>query len=116
MVQDLGSVNGTYLNSLRVMDAVITAGDRLSIGTVEFTVRIDGEPQDVTAADRPGQQAGQDSHHSALPSQPSGGQASSTAAISDRPLAEQEIPLLEVDPLDDGLGEPDTLGQQEGVL
>ena len=46
-VQDLGSANGTYLNSERVMEAVVNAGDRLIIGGIAFTVQIDGVPDKI---------------------------------------------------------------------
>ncbi|MBN1845956.1 MAG: FHA domain-containing protein [Sedimentisphaerales bacterium] len=47
IVQDLGSANGTFLNNERIMEAVIGPGDRLGVGSVMFTVQIDGQPEDV---------------------------------------------------------------------
>ena len=46
-VRDLASSNGTYVNGQRVNEAVLKAGDRISVGPVVFTVRIDGEPSEV---------------------------------------------------------------------
>jgi len=46
-VRDLASSNGTYVNGQRVNEAVLKAGDRISVGPVVFTVRIDGEPAEV---------------------------------------------------------------------
>ena len=47
LVQDLGSTNGTYVNSERIMEAVVEAGDRLRVGSIVFVVQIDGEPAEV---------------------------------------------------------------------
>ena len=47
MVQDLGSANGTYVNSQRIMEAVIKAGDQISVGPVIFTVQVDGVPEKI---------------------------------------------------------------------
>ena len=43
-VQDLGSSNGTFVNGQPVQDAVVSAGDTLSVGPVNFIVQIDGVP------------------------------------------------------------------------
>lgn len=53
VVQDLGSVNGTFVNSHRVMEAVIHAGDLLSVGTVDFAVQIDGQPNEIESSKQP---------------------------------------------------------------
>ena len=37
-VLDLKSTNGTYVNGRRVARSVLRAGDRLTVGRVEFTV------------------------------------------------------------------------------
>ena len=47
VVQDLGSANGTFLNSERIMEAVIGPGDKVGVGSVTFTIQIDGEPSDI---------------------------------------------------------------------
>ena len=48
IVQDLGSTNGTYVNTERISEAVaIDPGDVLSVGPVRFVVQIDGKPQDI---------------------------------------------------------------------
>jgi pSer/pThr/pTyr-binding forkhead associated (FHA) protein len=47
-IKDLGSSNGTYVNNQRVEEAVLNAGDRLTIGPIVLTVQIDGEPAEVT--------------------------------------------------------------------
>lgn len=43
-VKDLGSSNGTFVNGARVPEAALHAGDRLTVGPVEFIVQIDGKP------------------------------------------------------------------------
>ena len=47
VVQDLGSINGTFVNAESVTEAAVRAGDVLTIGSVAFTVRIDGEPEQI---------------------------------------------------------------------
>ncbi len=44
-VRDMGSSNGTYHNSIRVQEAVLSAGDELVVGPVVFTVVVDGKPE-----------------------------------------------------------------------
>ena len=51
MVRDLGSSNGTYVNSKRVSETMLHPGDRLSVGPVTFVIQINGEPENVTSAD-----------------------------------------------------------------
>lgn len=46
-VKDLGSSNGTYLNSVRIQDSHLSAGDELVVGPVVFTVVVDGHPADI---------------------------------------------------------------------
>ncbi len=50
-VADLGSSNGTYVNSKRVRQADLAPGDLLCIGPVVFVVRIDGHPRAIDAKD-----------------------------------------------------------------
>jgi pSer/pThr/pTyr-binding forkhead associated (FHA) protein len=45
-VEDLGSSNGTYLNGVRVAEAMVKAGDVIQVGPVKFVVQIDGDPPD----------------------------------------------------------------------
>jgi pSer/pThr/pTyr-binding forkhead associated (FHA) protein len=47
VVQDLGSANGTFVNSERVMEAVVRAGDKLGVGQIVFTVQVDGRPVEI---------------------------------------------------------------------
>ncbi len=44
VVEDLGSSNGTFINSKRIMEGVVEAGDKLSIGPVTFMVQVNGFP------------------------------------------------------------------------
>lgn len=45
-LEDLGSSNGTFLNGVRVQEAVIQAGDTIQVGPLAFVVQIDGYPAD----------------------------------------------------------------------
>lgn len=46
-LRDLGSSNGTYHNNVRVQEAIVSAGDEITVGPVVFTVVIDGEPEQI---------------------------------------------------------------------
>ena len=46
-VQDLGSTNGTFVNTIRVQKTTLSAGDKLIIGPVVFTIRVNGEPAHI---------------------------------------------------------------------
>jgi FHA domain. len=49
-IRDLGSHNGTYLNSNRVNEEVVQPGDIVKIGPLTFIIQINGHP-DIPAAD-----------------------------------------------------------------
>ena len=51
VVRDLGSSNGTYVNSKRIAEEKLHAGDRLAIGPVTFLVQINGEPAEIKSSD-----------------------------------------------------------------
>jgi pSer/pThr/pTyr-binding forkhead associated (FHA) protein len=44
-LRDLGSSNGTYVNGKRVLETKLKAGDRLRVGSLTFTVQVDGKPE-----------------------------------------------------------------------
>jgi len=46
-LKDLNSSNGTFVNEQQVLEATLSAGDRIRIGGVVFTVRIDGLPAEI---------------------------------------------------------------------
>lgn len=46
-IRDMGSANGTYLNNKRISEEDLAAGDHIVVGPVVFTVRINGEPEEV---------------------------------------------------------------------
>jgi pSer/pThr/pTyr-binding forkhead associated (FHA) protein len=46
LLRDLGAANGTYLNSRRIKEQSVAAGDQIMVGSVVFTVQIDGRPSD----------------------------------------------------------------------
>jgi len=45
-LKDLGAANGTYLNHQRIDEEDLEPGDQIMIGTVVFTLQIDGSPPD----------------------------------------------------------------------
>lgn len=47
LLRDLGAANGTYLNSRRIKEEGVEAGDQIMVGSVVFTVQIDGKPSDA---------------------------------------------------------------------
>ncbi len=49
-IRDLASSNGTYINNQRVDEAVLKAGDRITLGLATLTVQIDGKPEQVASA------------------------------------------------------------------
>ncbi|MFP4053737.1 MAG: FHA domain-containing protein [Phycisphaerae bacterium] len=55
VAKDLGSSNGTYVNNKRVNEQVLSAGDRLVIGPVVFTLQIDGKPSEIKPVKTRGQ-------------------------------------------------------------
>jgi len=46
-VKDLASSNGTYVNNKRINEAALSAGDRLVVGPVVFTIQVDGVPGEI---------------------------------------------------------------------
>lgn len=46
-LRDLGSSNGTQHNSVRVQEVTLKPGDEIAIGSVVFTVVLDGQPQRI---------------------------------------------------------------------
>ncbi|MBI1374648.1 MAG: FHA domain-containing protein [Phycisphaera sp.] len=55
-LRDLGSSNGTYHNDRRIMESKLDAGDTINAGPVNFTVVINGEPEEFAgvASEMPG--------------------------------------------------------------
>jgi pSer/pThr/pTyr-binding forkhead associated (FHA) protein len=45
-LEDLGSSNGTYVNGNRVQETVLSPGDWIGVGPVQFVVQMDGLPAD----------------------------------------------------------------------
>jgi adenylate cyclase len=50
-IRDLGSTNGTYLNGVRVIDALATPGSRVAFGKVDFNVHAVEEPARYDSSD-----------------------------------------------------------------
>jgi predicted component of type VI protein secretion system len=53
-LEDLGSSNGTYRNGERVQEAILSPGDTLQVGPVQFVLQIDGHPADDELAPQAG--------------------------------------------------------------
>jgi len=54
-IRDLASSNGTYVNNQRVNELLLTAGDRVVIGPIVFTLQIDGRPEEIHPVKTKGQ-------------------------------------------------------------
>jgi hypothetical protein len=61
-LEDLGSSNGTYRNGERVQEAILSPGDTLQVGPVQFVLQIDGEPADDQLAPQEGVAAAESSY------------------------------------------------------
>jgi pSer/pThr/pTyr-binding forkhead associated (FHA) protein len=46
-IRDLGSSNGTFVNGKQVDEADLAAGDKVSVGPLNFVVQIDGVPAEI---------------------------------------------------------------------
>ena len=46
-IRDMGSMNGTFVGDIRITEAALESGDRLTLGDVTFEVIV-GDDQDVT--------------------------------------------------------------------
>ena len=46
-IRDLGSSNGTFVNGKRIDEADLVAGDKVSLGPLNFVVQIDGVPAEI---------------------------------------------------------------------
>jgi pSer/pThr/pTyr-binding forkhead associated (FHA) protein len=61
LCRDLGSSNGTYVNNQRVTESKLSAGDRLAVGPVIFTLQIDGQPEQIKPVKSRGQKMAESS-------------------------------------------------------
>ncbi len=46
-VQDLSTPNGTYVNRERIEKVELAPGDVIAVGSIQFTVQIDGQPSTI---------------------------------------------------------------------
>ncbi len=95
-IEDLGSSNGTFVNGDRVQESELNAGDRVSVGPVQFVVQINGVPEDDEIA--PPVTAAADPEDSTSDFAPAAAFAAPAADLDESSL--DEIPLEEV-PADD---------------
>ena len=93
-VRDLASSNGTFVNDRRINETTLSAGDRLSVGPVVFTVQIDGEPAEISPESAAAAALG-GAADVAPPAAPA------AAAGAPAPPAEEVEALAAVVPLDD---------------
>jgi pSer/pThr/pTyr-binding forkhead associated (FHA) protein len=57
-LRDLGSSNGTFVNDRRVTEALLNAGDQITVGPVTFILQVDGKPADIVRpSSSPGRKA-----------------------------------------------------------
>lgn len=47
IIRDLDSSNGTWVNTERIGEAELAAGDLIAVGPLVLVVRIDGEPENI---------------------------------------------------------------------
>jgi len=93
-LKDLASSNGTYVNSSRVTEADLRAGDRLAVGPIVFTLQIDGEPQDIQPAKPKAQKAGAEDDVE-IELQAEGGSSAGAASLADSDAGTDPIAALE---------------------
>jgi len=103
-LKDLGSSNGTYVNGKRVLEKKLKPGDRVQVGSVVFTVQIDGEPGQIEPLlSAPAQTTTPDDSTRAIESnQIAAGEPATDAAATEPELPEvleelSDSALLEVD-------------------
>jgi pSer/pThr/pTyr-binding forkhead associated (FHA) protein len=111
-VRDMGSSNGTYVNTKRVQEAGLNAGDTVMVGPVVFTVVIDGKPEEVKAV-----RTVLEASKRQKPAAPAAGAAKGDAAAK-KPEETGSIDLAELGELDlaeDKLGGSDT-GSLAGLV
>jgi len=88
--KDLASSNGTYVNNRRINECSLSAGDRLVVGPVVFTVQIDGKPGDIEPIKTRGEKS------------------------EEAKLAGEEVVELEADVIDDNSSADDVLAAAMG--
>ncbi|MBN1554694.1 MAG: FHA domain-containing protein [Phycisphaerae bacterium] len=117
-LQDLGSSNGTYVNNNRVEDAVLKPGDKLMIGPITMTVRINGVPAEIKES--PSAMANMDDVGGELIGARDDGSSASLLELadsSDADIAEdEEDPLAELAAAGGTVVEDDPLAALESLV
>lgn len=67
-IRDLNSSNGTTVNGRRVTEEELEPGDQIQVGTVVFTIQIDGEPSEAEMVKIPSKLVGPSHHDGGSPS------------------------------------------------
>ncbi|MHC4562542.1 MAG: FHA domain-containing protein [Planctomycetota bacterium] len=103
-VKDMNSANGTFVNGERMGEGVLAAGDRLTVGHVNFVVRVDGEPARIERFDPIVQTtAAEEGVNLADLAESEAGDPAEYASLDDS-RAEREAEAVSLD----GLGEPES--------
>ena len=97
IVQDLGSANGTFVNSQRIMEAVVSAGDLISVGAITFTLQVDGKPDNISPPPKPAPHD-EDADNKALDAISQSDRSDSNPAALVDPQEAQD-PLTDLEPL-----------------
>ena len=94
-IRDLGSANGTYVNNQRITEQELDAGDHIVIGSVVFTIQIDGRPEELRPV-----QTRLETRTAGQPAAPVSGQANTVdSSDSDFMLDDQLDPISELEAL-----------------
>jgi len=107
-IEDLGSSNGTYVNSHRVQEAVLQPGDRIQVGPVQFIIQIDGDPPEDQMTLPPPPAADASADTGASPSTDAVTQAGPVPSDSSLGGVLEEVPLEEAAAGEGAEGEPAT--------
>ncbi len=121
ILKDLDSSNGTFVNEQRVVQATLKPGDRIKIGSVVFTVQIDGQPAKI-APPGPAQmarRAAADAPTEMRPTAPAGRAKAAAPVVDEDEIdldAMEELDLDDVSDLDlDSLGLDEDVDEAEDV-
>ena len=99
VVEDLGSSNGTFINSKRIMEGIIKAGDKISVGPVTFLVQVDGFPAVSSGQEVSVEQVSNDALIADRLGRSPSHQSDTVRAIDD--VLDDDDPLIAPDPLAD---------------
>lgn len=99
-LRDLDSQCGTFVNGQRITDALVKAGDYITIGPLTFLVKIDGAPEKIAPPPQP--KPPEPAQAAPPPKAPA---AKKPSAKAPAPQASDSFPELEIDDSDSFLAE-----------